>query len=156
MCHPHRSGRLQYGYGAPVIQDAPSPLLRVPPRPAVVDRYARAHAHVAQRLQERYGLIIGLVEFTRLCLDLADHDLSSLNLLSKPRGLGRVAVLVRVQGVKVPVVWCPKTGVIVTVYERGMRLSEPGEQQRYRREQAQRIRRKRNPYKRRPKHRGQE
>lgn len=125
----------------------------IPPRPSSTLSYERAWRHVNQRLIERHGITVGLIEFTRICLERAERPFRFDEVVAREKG-GRFICRIRFQGVNIPVIWCPKAGLIVTVYQGHFKLGSPGEIKADQREHRQRLRRKIARYRRHAKHRG--
>lgn len=125
----------------------------LPDLPPVTASHEWAWRHFERRLWERHGLTIGLIEYTRLCLEIAAQDLTISPIVLNRRGRTTLLLRVRVQGQTVPCLWRTDPGLLVTAYLPTMTLRSPGEVRRVEREKAQRLRRRVNRYRRHPKHR---
>lgn len=132
-------------------------LLPPPPRPEITQGYEYAWAHFDKRLRERHGLTIGLIEYTRLCLEIAGQDLEQSRIALSNPARREVLVRVRIQGVNLPCVWRADPGLLLTVYDNTMTFRPGrGQTRAYVKEKARKLRRKLARYKRHAKHRGRE
>lgn len=124
-----------------------------PPRPEVTESYAGAWRHFDARLRERHGLTIGLIEYTRLCLEIGEQDLLLSGIALSTVTRRDVLLRVRIQGVTVPCVWRVDPGILVTAYAHAMTFrSSPSEVRAHIKEKARKMRRKLTRYKRHAKH----
>lgn len=131
-------------------------LLPPPTRPAVTAAHEFAWRHFEQRLRERHGLTLGLIEYTRLCLEIAGQDLTLSPLVVSRPTRRTVLLRLRIQGTVVPCVWRPEPGLLVTAYTNDMTFRTPGQVKAGMKEKARRMRRKLARYRRHPKHRGRD
>ena len=82
-------------------------------------------AHAAMRAAERYGIIVTGGTIADVIVDITDTILGLRHaaILASRQHDGRERWIVRLNGVAVPVIYCPLTAAIVTVLESATRAA---------------------------------